>query len=191
MKTLFERYLRLAKEKNQLISIRTDNENADKFSVGYVLGINDDVINIKAVNPKGQPDGVYTVQTEDIYGLDIDDKYLKRLQLKLDKQKEIFADTSVPSIFMDGEVNIRKIIEKAKEQKQLIHVNFYRDIGLYGFINEVLDDEFVIEVYDEHGEYDGISIFIIDDIRNINWDDEDIRVVDKLRVLKNTGPNNV
>ncbi len=189
METLFSKYLIQAKKNNQLVSIRTNEENADKFSVGYVLGINEETINIKAINPKGFSDGVFCIQTKDLYGIDLDDKYIKKLEVRVKGSKEIYTDISAPSFFSDGDVNFSKILLKAQENQQLIHINFYRDLGLYGFIKELNDEEFLIEVYNDQGEYDGISVFLVEDIQNINWDDEDIRVIEILRKEKNTGPN--
>ena len=47
----------------------------------------------------------------------------------------------------------------------------------------------MIEVYNEDGLYDGTSVFLIEDIKNINWDDEDIRLIDILKNKKNTSSN--
>jgi hypothetical protein len=56
----------------------------------------------------------------------------------------------------------------------------YRDLGLYGYIKEVGEEEFVIDVFTSDGIYDGISIYLIEDIKNIHWDDEDNRLVNLL-----------
>ncbi len=188
MKDFFRKYLEQAKNENKLVAIRTNNEDTDKFSVGYILGINDQTINIKAINPNGLPDGTFSINTTDLYGIDLDDRYLKQLATKQKFAKEIFADTPSPSFFEDGEVNIKTILEKASEKKQLIHVNFYRDLGLYGYVNEINEEEFVFEVYNDNGEYDGISVYLIEDVKNINWDDIDTRSVSIFKT-NNTGPN--
>lgn len=189
MREIFKKYLINAKENNKLVAIRTNIEDADKFSVGYILGLNDETISIKAINPQGLPDGVFTIQTKDLYGIDIDDIYIRKLEIREKNAKKIFSDIPAPSFFSDVTVNISKILLKAKDSRQLIHINFYRDIGLYGLINEINEEEFVIEVYNEDGLYDGTSVFLIEDIKNINWDDEDIRLIDILKNKKNTSSN--
>lgn len=188
MREIFEKYLNKAKEHNKLVAIRTNIENADKFSVGYILGLNDETISIKAINPQGLPDGVFTIQTKDLYGIDLDDIYIRKLEIREENSKKIFSDIPAPSFFSDVNVNISKILHKAKDSRQLIHINFYRDIGLYGLINEINDEEFVIEVYNDDGLYDGTSVFLIEDIKNIIWDDEDIRLIDIIKNKKNTSP---
>lgn len=189
MRAIFEKYLNKAKEKNKLVGIRTNIENADKFSVGYILGLNDETISIKAINPQGLPDGIFTIQTKDLYGIDLDDIYIRKLEIREKNYKKIFSDIQAPSFFSDIDVNLSKILLKAKDLRQLININFYRDIGLYGFINEMNKEEFVIEVYNNEGEYDGTSVFLIEDVKNIIWDDEDIRLIDIMKNKKNTGPN--
>jgi hypothetical protein len=186
MRAIFEKYLNKAKENNKLVAIRTNIENADKFSVGYVLGLNDETISIKAINPQGLPDGIFTILTKDLYGIDLDDIYIRKLVIREKDYKKIFSDIPAPSFFSDFDVNISKILLKAIDSRQLININFYRDIGLYGFINEMNEEEFVIEVYNEDGEYDGTSVFLIEDIKNIIWDDENIRLIHILRKEKDT-----
>ncbi len=181
MKKLFKKYLLQAKRNNQLVAIRTDDEDADKFSVGHLLGINDDTVSIRAINPKGQPDGVFTVRTENLYGIDLDDRYIQKLELKSNNLDKIYASNALPPFYSDGDVNFEKILLNAKESNQMIHVNFYRDLGLYGLIIEINSEEFAIKVYTSDGQPDGVSIYLIEDIKNINWDDEDIRILNILK----------
>ncbi len=180
MKPLILKCLKQANENNKLVSIRTNSDEASKFSVGYVLGLNDDQVSIKSISPQGMPDGVFTVKTADIYGIDMNDNYIRKLELKMLNLKTIFADTPSPSFYSDPIIDYRKILLNAKSSLQLIHVNFYRDLGLYGFIKEVGDEEFIMDVFTSDGIYDGVSVYLIEDIKNIHWDDEDIRVVNLL-----------
>jgi hypothetical protein len=180
MNELMRKYLANAQDKGQLITIRTDHENADKCSLGHLLSFNDKTVSIKSYNANGQIDGVFTINTTDLYGIDLDDQYARKLEARIKNQETIYADSPLPSFFSDGDVNLQKLLEKAIESNQLIHVNFYRDIGLYGYIKEMNETEFVIEVYDSYGRPDGISVFLIDDIKNINWDDEVTRMVELL-----------
>lgn len=178
MNKLMQKYLTKAQADGQMVSIRSDHEDADKFSIGYVLGFNDKTVTMKAFNPNGQIDGIFTINTADLYGIDLDDQYARKLDMRINNQETIYANLKLPSFFTDGDMNFRKLIENAKDSNQLIHINFYRDIGLYGYIKEMNENEFAIDVYDSSGRYDGTSVFLIDDIKNINWDDEDTRIIE-------------
>lgn len=175
MNKIFREYLEKAKKENSLIAIRSNTDDTDKFSAGYVLQLTDDIISIKAINPHGLPDGVFIIKTTDLYGIDFDDRYLKRLRKRMEGSKKLFSDTPSPNFFSDSENNIRTVLEQAKEKGQMVNVNLYHDLGFYGYIQELNETEFSIKAFTEYGEYDGISIYLIEDIRNIYWDDIDIR----------------
>lgn len=175
MNEIFKEYLDKAKKENKLIAIRSNTDDTDKFSAGFILSISDETISIKAINPHGLPDGIYTIKKSDLYGIDFDDKYLKRLRKRMEESKKLFSDSPSPNFFSDSESNIKTILEKAMDKKQMINVNLYHDLGFYGYIRKLSETEFSIEVFNEFGEYDGISIYLIEDIRNIYWDDIDTR----------------
>jgi len=175
MEEIFIEYLEKAKKESKLISIRSNTDDTDKFSAGFVLSITDEVISIKAINPHGLPDGIFIIKKTDIYGIDFDDKYLKRLTGRMEESKKLFNNAQTPNIFLDSESDIRSILKKAMDVNQLINVNLYHDLGFYGYIQDLTENEFSIKVFDDFGEYDGISIYLIEDIKNIYWDDIDIR----------------
>lgn len=180
MKPLILKNLKQAQENFKLVSIKTNNEDANKSYVGNVIGLNEEVVTIKSITPQGFPDGIITIKTIDIYGMDMNDNYIRRMELKMSNLKTIYADKACPSFFSDPINDFSKILQKAKSQLQLIHVSFYRDLGLYGYIKEVGDEEFIIDVFNSDGIYDGVSIYLIEDIKNIHWDDEDNRIVNLL-----------
>jgi hypothetical protein len=97
--SLVNKYLLQAKENNQLVAIRTNSEDGDQFIVGHLLHFNEDTISIKAINPKGQPDGVFTIKTEDLYGIDFDDQYIQKLELKLKNFDKIYESISLPNFY--------------------------------------------------------------------------------------------
>lgn len=178
MNEIFKKYLEKSIKEKSLISIRSDTTDTDKFSAGYVLNLSDEVFSIKAINPHGLPDGILTIKTADLYGIDFDDIYLKRLKNRIEESKKLFSDSPSPNFFSNSESNIRITLEQAKEKRQMVNVNLYHDLGFYGYIQELTQTEFSIEVFNKYGEYDGISIYLIEDIKNIYWDDIDIREVE-------------
>ena len=180
MKQLIAKCLKQVQENNKLITIRTNTDDADKFNVGYILNFNDEFVTVKSINAQGLPFGVFTIKISDIYGVDMNDNYLRKLELKMLNLKTVFADTPSPSFYADPIIDFRKILLNAKSQLQMINVNFYRDLGIYGFVKEVGEEEFMLDVFNTDGIYDGVSVYLIEDIKNIYWDDEDIRMINLL-----------
>jgi hypothetical protein len=174
---LFPILLKKAKKENKMVAYRTNTDTGERFGVGYVLDYNDETITFKSISPQGFNDGIFIIRTTDLYGMDFDDIYCRRLELKEAQRDQIFAEAQVPAFFHHGNSSIPEILEKAKTHNQLININFYQDITLYGYIKEVSETEFFMEVFDEYGGYDGFSVFLIENIKNINWDNEEIRTV--------------
>ena len=180
MGALILKQLMAAKENNELVAIRSGDKGSGRYSVGYILMCTDVVVSIKAINPKGLVDGIFTIKTDDIFGLDMDDKYINRLQDKMEFSDQIYEPVEVPVFFSNEETDVKAFLEMAKDEEQLIHISLYKKIGMFGYVQDVSDEEFQLMVYNDAGEYDGVSVYYIDDIKNISWDDEDIRLVEVL-----------
>ncbi len=78
MREVFHSYLEKAKAENKLVAIQSNTDDSDKFSAGYIIEMNNDVIRINTVNPNRLQDRGFTSQTKDLHGIDYDDKYFKR-----------------------------------------------------------------------------------------------------------------
>ncbi|MFC6998939.1 hypothetical protein [Rufibacter roseus] len=174
---LFYTLLKQAKDENKPVTLREQGPDGSKFYFGYLLDYNDDTISVRAITSQGLPNGILILKSSDLFGVDFDDIYLRRLEIKEANLRKLYADTTVPAMFHIGNCSIEEILEQAKKEEQLIYLSLYQDIGLYGFIRELTDSEFLMEVYNTSGEYDGMSVHLIENVKNINWDDEDTRIV--------------
>ncbi|ALJ00075.1 hypothetical protein [Rufibacter tibetensis] len=175
--SLFYSLLQTAKEEEKPVALRANSPDGPKLYLGYLLDHNEETISLKSLSQQGLPNGIVIIRTTDLFGVDFDDIFLRRLEVKEASLRKLYADTAVPAIFHIGNCSIEEILQQAKKEGNIIFLNLYQDLGLYGFIKEVTEAEFLIEVYNSYGQYDGMSVHLIENIKNINWDDEDTRIV--------------
>ncbi|WP_207431635.1 hypothetical protein [Sabulibacter ruber] len=175
--TLFYTILQQAKEEDKPVALRTHGNDGPKVYLGYLLDYNEETISVRSMTAQGLPNGILILKTTDLFGVDIDDIFLRRLEIKETNLRKIYTDTPVPALFHIGNCSMEEILQQAKKEQQLIYLYLYQDLGLYGFIKEVSETEFLIEVYNSYGQYDGLSVHLIENVKNINWEDEDTRLV--------------
>ena len=166
---MFKEYLLLASEKNQPISIYTDKDNTEKFAFGFVQGISDDCLLIASITKYGLYDGYVIKKLEDIYRLEVDDKYGKKLRklYLLHKQKHSKIDLASKNIVCD-------LLQHAYKNRLIVtlelHDSNYDD--LQGFVMEIPSDLIVIKQLDSYGNNDGTSMISLEDITHIACDSE-------------------
>ncbi|MBC3541189.1 hypothetical protein ACFSC6_03335 [Rufibacter sediminis] len=169
--------LQKSKEEEKPVTLRVNAADGTKLHFGYLLDHNEDTVSLRSISQQGLPNGILIIRTSDLFGVDFDDVFLRRLEVKETNLRKLYADTTVPAIFHIGNCSMEEILHQAQKEGNLIYLNFYQDLGLYGFIKEITETEFLMEVYNPYGQYDGLSVQLIENIKNINWDDEDTRIV--------------
>ncbi|WP_205500001.1 hypothetical protein [Rufibacter psychrotolerans] len=174
---LFYTILQQAKEEDKPVALRLHAPEGPKLYLGYLLDYNEETISLRSLTQQGLPNGILILKTSDLFGVDFDDIFLRRLETKGNNLRKIYADTAVPALFHIGNCSMVEILVQAQKEQQLIYLYLYQDLGLYGFIKEVTESEFLMEVYSSYGQYDGLSVHQIENVKNINWEDEDTRIV--------------
>jgi hypothetical protein len=174
---LFQVLLKQAQDENKPAAFRINASDGPRLYLGYLLDYNEETISVRSLTTQGLPNGILVFKTPDLFGVDFDDIYLRRLEAKESNLRKLYADTSVPALFHIGNCSLEEILLQAQKEQQLIYVNLYQDLGLFGYIKELSETEFLMETYNSFGQYDGLSVHLIENIKNINWDDEDTRIV--------------
>lgn len=181
MENILFKLILKAKIEKQLIAISTDKDDTDKFAVGFVKNFDDTTLVLQAVDPEGTNDGLIIINIDDIYIVNIGDKYLEQLSLFHDKSNELSKEEIFEMTSNKKTVLFLSIIEKCISEKLLISINLIYDRGIIGYINES-DDEFIsITNVTESGETDGVSCVKISDIERIYIDSIDLR---KIKLLQ-------
>ena len=167
--------LQKSKENKEIISIW--QYNGDKGSiVGYVTEISEEYIGFRHFNRFGKQDGIMFIKLANIKTIDFNDDYTRVMECLIQ-----YADIiDKPSNFI---INLNKsdywqynaVLQfyKAKDQMASFEINggeFFT-----GFVKEVSEEDFVLNCVAKNGEDLGTSLYRIEDITEIRFDDIDDR----------------
>jgi hypothetical protein len=176
MKNLFLAIFEQAQAENKLVGIRTNREEPTKFYVGYVVEFNEKTIQLKAVSRQGWDEGSILLKLKDVFGVDFDDRYLRRLDLLYksdDKPKPKAADSAEPDL--EDEDFMIQFLKRLKKYKIFVTVNFEYDLSISGYLTTINNTYFQMNMINDEGDEDGISTYKIEDIQRVFGDGSDQR----------------
>ena len=168
-----------AKTAKQMLEIYSDPENQDRFHVGYVLAVQNDVVLEYNIGIHGEYDGFSAERIETICKIDSDTEYLNDLAI-LGRGKQKDVDISITGdIFFD-------ILNKTKNENMVSVVWMVsEDAPVIGYILDVSDKEASMKLVAGNGEVLGNKKIALQDIFRIMVDDCDCRDIAVLYEYKN------
>ena len=166
MKDLFLKLFETSKAEGKLISIRTDIDDVSRFAAGYIQEYDDTMVYLRSIDPEGNDDGYTYIKTEEIYQVDYNNRYLKRLQLLIGKKAELITPTCIVERKHDENYLI-SLIKKAIQDNLIISINSINDYSLLGYVKEMDDSYLQFQVITDDGDDDGITVIRIEDIERI------------------------
>ncbi|MGI6745871.1 MAG: hypothetical protein ACOX45_07000 [Acutalibacteraceae bacterium] len=166
---MFKEYLLSAKSGKLPISLYTDNEDTEKFSLGFVQEFSNDYVLIDSITPFGFYDG-YTIKSyKDIYRLEHKDKYGEKVYklYLLHEQKHQIVDLKTDNLIFD-------LIHFAYENSLVVAIELHdsKIDDLIGFVSDIQDSMVTIEQLDSDGRNDGESVVSLEDITCVTCDSE-------------------
>ena len=168
MNEIFFSIIKKAKKTNKLIAIKTEIDDTDIFTAGYILEYNDEIIYLNSIDDNGLDDGVEIINVNTIYEIAVDDNYLNKLQLFVKNREKILETKDYKIKIKKSDTYFLDYLQEIKDKKQLVSFLFVYDFTISGFIEE-LDNEYInIKVVSEYGKEDGISCLQIKDIDRIS-----------------------
>lgn len=163
-------YLKLYKGK--LVEL-FHNYEFDKMAVGYIVNEDDEYIVLKNISPEGFEDGYSLINKSDINKINFDTNYLNEIEkLMFINSKENILNSYLfqnQTIEFKNENILFNTINLLKE-KNIICVIVCSDNKTFGFIKEVIENEFLVIQYKEEK-----TLIKISDIDNIYIDSIDYR----------------
>lgn len=158
---------------NELVAIYSDENNTENFMVGYIRKLTEDKLMIINVGIHGEYDGFSGIYVNDIFRIETNSKYLKKIALlqSYDANDLIIAD--------EYEDVFENLIRMAINKKHITAISFLNGEEIRGFITECDDSINVLEI-DDYGEKDGENIIKFNTIKKIVIDDIECRAIEKL-----------
>ncbi len=169
-------FLLLAKEKHTAVSVYSDREEADRFSVGYVLGVSDEELLLALISPAGRYDGYSLLKLNQIYRVNECGLYEQKIVGLYEKEQIKHA------LFPIDESNLMgSILAFSKQKGYIVRLELLDgEDSVQGFYDDKSGN--VISVYSvtDFGERDGKAHLYTDDISWIVCDGEEEQTVKRL-----------
>lgn len=141
-----------------LVSIYTDTDEPNSFTLGYLLEIDNDNILINMIDSFGEENGFCTINLNDIFIFDEDKMYSEKMQklftYKNQMRKYIANLSSNP---------ILDLLKHAVENNLLIEVN--EDDNYIGYVSYYSEKTLVLKIMDNYCNDMGTATI---DMENIN-----------------------
>lgn len=172
--------------KQEIISIYTDEEKTNKFIAGYLLAVDEQYFLLASITPQGLYDGYILKTLDSILCIHSNGKYEKKLSYLLsDKYKP--HNTQYWASIESNNI-LEEFLEFIKENNFVCSIEIcnsgYNDI--IGFIDSFNDVTCSVNTITEYGEDDGKSMIQIRDITLIGCDSDEEQTI---KYLNQKGKN--
>ena len=159
------------------ISIYNDSENSDKCCLGYVQAVNEEWVLTKEISPTGRFDGYCTQRFEDIFRVEQDTQYIKKLAILYDLKKDANSEFNLNI----SENILPNALDSAIQNHIMTTTWVNNDSGaITGYVTEYQDGVVSMQQITEYGEKDGLVMIYEEDIVQVWLGAEDDADIDKL-----------
>ena len=155
--------LSLACDEGRAVAVHSNRNDPGTYEVAFVQDVRDIQVTLKCLTPRGEPDGISVVRLDDIFRVDVDTAYCRKIELLNQYQDTVFERASEVPVG-----DIYDILMAAKASGQVVHVLDYTDYGPAGFVQEVGQDFVTIKRISQNGEPDGLATIGLDCIASVH-----------------------
>gem|GEM_PF-5668464 len=155
-----------AKNKNQLISLLSKNQEWEDRRIGFVLSYDDKKVVIQELDNLGKKKKQKEILISKISVIEFADEYMHNL-LQMHQSNVDFRQGKAKYLnFTNKPTKIKRLIELCKSA-EICTFMVSNDNYLTGFITEVMTDGLLIQCVGYDGNYDGIAIINLDRLEQI------------------------
>lgn len=160
-------------EKQKLASFYFNKEDNCAHLTGFIHAYNDNELLIAHITPRGEYDGFVLNKMTNLYRVDYDGNYEKKIQqlYKLKKQSHPIVQCNKDEIFVS-------LLKFACENEYLITLELEND-SVTGYVDEY-EDFISLQVLDENGGKNGKCIIDIDEVVTFSCDtdyEQDLKIL--------------
>lgn len=138
-------------EKQTVVSIFCDPTNPNKHLTGWIYSSSDDIVMIQHISPRGTYDGYILVQNEDIYRIDVDGEYEKKMYALYTVKQQNHPDILI-------EENLYSSLLAFCKSEQLVISVELEDSTLTGFVTAFDDEHITMTLLDDYGNSNGQTV---------------------------------
>ncbi len=143
---------------DELISVYTNVDKSDLFTLGYLIEIDESNVLMNMVDRYGEEVGFCIINSDDIYNFEQDRMYSGKIEklFKLKKQKRPYISNSESNLMAN-------FLKHAFDNHLLIQVN--EDDYYIGYVKDFSNQVLTTERFDSYGDEIGVSSL---DMNNVN-----------------------
>ncbi len=151
-----------------LAAVYTDISDTEKFAAGYYLGADKDNVLIAHITPYGKYDGYITKRVDDIYQIEKDGRYLRKLQ-----DLYVLQNQKYEPICIEEDI-ICEVLKWAFENEKIVSIEMGSSgfSDLQGYVDYVDEETVGILKIDDFGNLDGKATAELCNISNVICDSE-------------------
>ncbi len=173
-----------AQKRGIIVSLYDDYDDRDVFSVGYVDQISDTHVRLKAVNENCEFSGYEIRALSDIYKLEYNGKYEKKIQKINNNIYKVFKEIE-PIMDIKNNLVLSALMQSQKEKIFLCIWGNDPDDFQEGYVEKVSKKTIKFRLVNQHGEDDGVVVMKIDEITNVNFNSKRAQISSYLHSLQN------
>lgn len=162
---MFKDILEKSRNEKEILSLYTNKEDTERFSVGYILELCEKYCIIALISPSGLYDGYRVIDINEIYKIEYGGDYEKKLKKLYDIKKQSHKDIKL----LENNLII-SMLKFAKENEFIITIEL-----LESGLNDVQGyvKNFTRWKINDLGQKDGLSEIDLDAITSIVCNSED------------------
>lgn len=162
---------------NTACGVYTNWEDKDKFSVGYIIGYDEEFFVMEKIDPYGRQDGISCKLIKDVFKVETDSVYCKNIEklFYLHNRYRYISTTFTENVALN-------VLKYAKEAHKIcgIEIGESGAFDVIGFIADICNDKVTIDTVSTSGLPDGTSYIDLNDISEISCDSLDERKIEEL-----------
>ncbi len=162
---------------DELISVHTDFDESDIFTLGYLIGIDENNVLMNMVDRYGEENGFCIINLADIYNFELDKMYSGKIEklFKLKEQKRQYISNSDSNAIVN-------FLKHAFDNHLLIQVN--EDDYYIGYVKDFSDQVLTTEKIDNYGDEIGISSLDMNNVNSLKCQTKYLRDIELIRNSK-------
>ena len=161
--------LEKAKVEERIICIYTDDSEPTKFSVGFIRSVFHDTFIMKHIESTGKADGFIAGKIEDIYLIETETKYLKKVQKLWEMQAEKADNAYMEEIEKNA---FKSLLTYAMKHKKIVSIELLHSgfTDILGNVVEIKGQRLFLNTINEIGESNGEAVALLEDITHLSCD---------------------
>lgn len=185
---MFDSELKAFCDNMELVSIHSETSDYGSFTVGYIVGYNEEHYILALISPYGRYDGFLLKERKSIVSVEHGGKYESKIE-----RLASYYHTEHESLDLSDDDLRLSMLNFASERNFIVAVELnasgYNDCTGYVKIIDTKSDEIscTISLIDEYGDNDGEAVFLLDDITELSVNTEDeiiLKILHEARKIK-------